>query len=416
KEFHFSHFDCSNLKANRVNGNQQPLLLGNRHKIIYRQSFSDFKLNIKLLVERHRDNNSALTFEEVFLSINLNLIQMLEFEYIFLSEFFKISSDNALNLIKNLFSETINLFLNTNMEAIELCGDVTALLISSNLIRILPTKIYHKIVNKLLIAYWRELEKLIWFQIKELLSLHITSLKNARYKSMSVKKAEISPITRRYGEFTSSVIFITNTMTFSTLQRDMIRNWFHLSFKNFNNIIINIAEYSFTKNQEILAYVYRICNIGMLRNTLRSVCGTDLGQPGFYEVVFVNEMFQNTVEVYSHFILTESIGYVLKFVDANESIASPTIPEDIRQKLRDINLKFKNDWDKILKGLKIKVLSRFSENDLSRDVMNNVFDSFLNYYHRLHKIVDKIQDETLNPVPMLHQMILEVKRIKSDMK
>ena len=74
--------------------------------------------------------------------------------------------------------------------------------------------------------------------------------------------------------------------------------------------------------------------------------------------------------------------------------------------------KYQRDWHLLLQSIKQSVSEVFSTKALVTDVSNGVFDYLLAYIHRLHKIIDSIGDSSLMPTPSLHQIVLEIKRMK----
>lgn len=317
------------------------------------------------------------------------------------------------SVFANLFSQTLDLFSKTNGKLISKNWDVLGLLISVNLIKLIQAQVHDSELYQALKSFWIDIEKQCWNQIKVILEWHLSSLENANVKKLTSKKLEINAITLRYSELASGLIFLSNCLAFTTLQRDMIKSWFRSSFKRFNNFLQKAAEITFPKNT-VKTYVYRITNIFALKTIMEAVGGSDLNGPSLYEVVYINEIFSNSIKVYAQQILEPQIGYLFQFVHANENTKTEFVTGMVKEKLKEINIKFKGEWLMLLKSIKASVIEVFQEDSLSSAVIGGVYDYFLSYVHRLHRIVDIIGDKTLVPVPSLHQLVLEIKRIRNE--
>ena len=218
-------------------------------------------------------------------------------------------------------------------------------------------------------------------------------------------------VTTKFIEVLPSCIYLVNTLEFTMTQRDLIKSWFQSCFKRVSALLKKVGEYSFKKST-LNSEIFYINNLHVIFLKMQEVGEVGRGYSAITEVVMIDEAYKSAIDKLSQVILERYVGYVLKFVDANENINLSPLPDQIRAKLLEINAKFKEEWNKSLTNLNISLKAIFPNQKTLADVQQRLFNSFLNYYHRLHKIVDKISDPNLTPQPSLHQMVIEIKRLK----
>ncbi|MES1905401.1 MAG: Vacuolar protein sorting-associated protein 52, partial [Paramarteilia canceri] len=422
-------------------GLQSSLSLGNRHLICESKQFIESALSIDDLMSKNYEG--SLYFEQVFKCLNSHLLIISEFEYGFLEEFLRVEKKSCAAVFSQLFDYSFEVFIKINKYIINKCGDIIGLMIAVHLIKILQTKAMHEGVYSNLEDYWSTIEKLIWTRIKSILEFHIKSLANANPKKYTAITMKPYYISVRYSEIACSIIYLINILEFTYLQREMIKSWFRSSFKKFDELVSQIAEKGYpTGHRRMLAFVFRVVNIGLVRSSMQAVnnksksavdksgisstISQNLGDYsdvndqnnantlGYYEMICINEVYTASINSFAHFILDKYVGYIFKFVEVNESINAVELPDKTKDKLREINSQFKKEWKEVLISIKLNVKATFSNQAVYDDVLGSVFEYFLSYYHRLHKIIFQINDKSLLPTPSLHQIILEIKTLKYD--
>ena len=117
----------------------------------------------------------------------------------------------------------------------------------------------------------------------------------------------------------------------------------------------------------IKTYVYRLCNISAMKTIMEAVGGRHAGHPGFYEVVYVNEIYSSNIKSYAQMILEPHVGYIFQFVHANENTKGDFISDEVKSKLKDINIKFKQYLIIFFKTDKPQIIYFFLHNSESKN-------------------------------------------------
>ncbi|KAM3596485.1 uncharacterized protein V6R79_015392 [Siganus canaliculatus] len=147
--------------------------------------------------------DSRYPYETLFRSQHYALLDNGCREFLFLSDFFMVAGNSALDLFNNIMGKTLSMFLKSMSTYVADCYDSIAVFLCIHIIlrfRAITAKRNIPALNK----YWDAVLELLWPRFELILEMNIHSIRNTDPQKLGVLDTRPHYITRRYAEFSSA--------------------------------------------------------------------------------------------------------------------------------------------------------------------------------------------------------------------
>ncbi|KAF3834379.1 hypothetical protein F7725_025583 [Dissostichus mawsoni] len=156
--------------------------------------------------------DSRYPYETLFRSQHYALLDNGCREFLFLSDFFMVTGNSALDLFNSIMGKTLSMFLKSMSTYVSDCYDSIAVFLCIHIIlrfRAITVKRTIPALEK----YWEAVLELLWPRFELILEMNIHSIRNTDPQKLGVLDTRPHYITRRYAEFSSAIVSINQTFT-----------------------------------------------------------------------------------------------------------------------------------------------------------------------------------------------------------
>lgn len=336
---------------------QSYLLVGERIKIL------EEKTNI-IIPHVSEEKKESFTFEVLFKSFNMLLVETALSEYLFLSDFFEDSS-----LFHEVFSKVIALLKKTTDIYLESSFDILGIFL---MLRIIEK--FEKKNVQVLNDYFEKVKLVLFSKFKIIIESNTKIIKG--YKIIDVSSFEIP---KKYGALASSIHLLNKD---STLKKtiEIIMESFTKSIET----LLNDVPLRETKKKLIyLINSYDIIIMMFIKNNL-----VDCPDAARF-----HNLFEESVNKYIEEELSQFVGDMVNFIKKNEYLVNANLsPEDKRKKIDTVVLEeivnvFQKDWKSYIKRMNDDVIASYSMNKTATIILKKVLTQMLLYYGRLNAII-----------------------------
>ncbi|KAG9300693.1 hypothetical protein G9A89_023491 [Geosiphon pyriformis] len=374
--------------------------LGDRIKTLYDQDAG------VILVHIAENNNQKYTFEAIFRSFNLTLIDNASSEYFFDVEFLSKDDDPALEVARDCFAEifdsTIKLGLATLKQYVDSSFDALGILLCIRLNTQFAEELQRRRVPALE-SYTNQIRMLLWPRFQAIMDMHVESVKKARSKFVT-KDAHPHYITRRYGEFAASILTLNEEYSDPILINSLSR------LRSEVTLMLNKMSGGFDDRKSRL--IFLINNYDLIITFLAEIGGKAVDS----EIAHFKELLNSKVGGFVEEELEPYFGGLIAFVKMAQE--AKDINELDPEMFERVSADFSATWRQSITSINSSVIQNFSNFKNGTAVLHAVLGQLIIYYTNFHNCLEmRMKDGTLRvrqqPVGVQAVMV-EIKRFRSN--
>ncbi|GMT32363.1 hypothetical protein PFISCL1PPCAC_23660 [Pristionchus fissidentatus] len=355
-----------------------------------------------------QEGGHKFQFESLFRSINFALVDHASHEYLFLTDFFLLSGQSAIDLHNKVLARSLTQLtrewddrISTNFDAISLyvciclCDKLQSLLKQRNV----PP----------LTVYWDAISNQLWVRFDQLMAMH-----NESVRVLDVKKlqppVDTRPhyIIRRYAELTCAFLVVTESCgkqvskkmeailesSEDAIEQLLLRFSSQLSAPRDKLIVlINNYDLILTIIDERVAHDNRVHQI-------------------------IHELMQKSIGEFVDVSLSPHFGPLISFVNeceplVNQQATNLLVRYNVR--LTSVIGSFSANWKRSIDAINGEIVKSFTNFKNGTNILQSAFTQLVNYYQRFSKIAqhDAFRDcPARQEMVNVHVIIVELKKYK----
>ncbi|XP_044028504.1 vacuolar protein sorting-associated protein 52 homolog isoform X2 [Siniperca chuatsi] len=348
--------------------------------------------------------DSRYPYEMLFRSQHYALLDNGCREFLFLSDFFMVAGNSALDLFNSIMGKTLSMFLKSMSTYVSDCYDSIAVFLCIHIIlrfRAITAKRNIPALDK----YWEAVLELLWPRFELILEMNIHSIRNTDPQKLGVLDTRPHYITRRYAEFSSAIVSINQT--FPNERTHTLLGQLLVEVENF--VLKMAAEFPSRRDQ----LIFLINNYDMMLSVLMERAADDSKEvEGFQQLLLART--QEFIEE----ILSPPFGGMIAFVKEAEALMEKGQLDRLKnEEARIIQLVrgFSSTWKQSVESMSQDVMRSFTNFKNGTSIIQGALTQLIQYYHGFHKILNQptfrslaVRSELIN----LHHLMVEVKKHK----
>ncbi|KAJ2901188.1 Vacuolar protein sorting-associated protein 52 [Coemansia aciculifera] len=327
--------------------------------------------------------NEKYTFEALFRSYSLALVDNATTEYEFIMQFFVspkarqriTGSDMARMVFSHIFDPSMRVGEHFLKAYLETTYDALGVLLCVRIMSQLTSELQRRQVP-VLDSYVNSMNMLLWPRFQAILDGHIESAKRlASYKSKSKIDTQPPAIVRRYAELASSLLRLNQGYNTHVVALSLARLRTEVQA-----YLTHVADGSSDKHASL---VFLINSYDLLL--------TVLYENGFSEreeeVSSWKQEFATTVMAFAESELEKHFGYLKQFVvDAERQSDIGQISADELGRTASV---FNGEWRGQISAINSSIIQSFSNFRTGTEILHVVLGQLIIYYTRFHSLYDK---------------------------
>ncbi|KAI1902344.1 hypothetical protein AGOR_G00043800 [Albula goreensis] len=343
-------------------------------------------------------------YETLFRSQHYALLDNGCREFLFLSDFFMVAGNSALDLFNCIMGKTLSMFLKSMSTYVSDCYDSIAIFLCIHIIlrfRAITAKRNIPALDK----YWEAVLELLWPRFEMILELNIQSIRNTDPQKLGLLDTRPHYITRRYAEFSSAIVSINQT--FPNERTNTLLGQLQVEVENF--VLKMAAEFPSRKDQ----LIFLINNYDMMLNVLTERAADDSKEvEGFQQLLLART--QEFIEE----ILSPPFGGMIAFVKESEALMEKGQLDRLKNdeaRITQLVRGFSSTWKQSVEALSQDVMRSFTNFKNGTGIIQGALTQLIQYYHGFHKVLSQptfrslaVRSELIN----LHHLMVEVKKHK----
>uniref|UniRef100_H3CBA5 Vacuolar protein sorting-associated protein 52 homolog n=1 Tax=Tetraodon nigroviridis TaxID=99883 RepID=H3CBA5_TETNG len=348
--------------------------------------------------------DSRYPYETLFRSQHYALLDNGCREFLFLSDFFMVVGNSALDLFNSIMGKTLSMFLKSMSTYVSDCYDSIAIFLCIHIIlrfRAITTKRDIPALNK----YWEAVLEMLWPRFELILEMNIHSIRNTDPQKLGVLDTRPHYITRRYAEFSSAIVSINQT--FPNERTNLLLGQLQVEVENF--VLKMAAEFPSRRDQ----LIFLINNYDMMLSVLMERAADDSKEvEGFQQLLLART--QEFIEE----ILSPPFGGMIAFVKEAEALMEKGQLERLRSeeaRITQLVRGFSSTWKQSVEAMSRDVMRSFTNFKNGTSIIQGALTQLIQYYHGFHKVLNQptfrslaVRSELIN----LHHLMVEVKKHK----
>ncbi|XP_062385136.1 vacuolar protein sorting-associated protein 52 homolog [Sardina pilchardus] len=343
-------------------------------------------------------------YETLFRSQHFALLDNGCREYLFLSDFFMVAGNSALDLFNCIMGKTLGMFLKNISTYASDCYDSIAVFLCIHIILRFKT-ITAKRNIPAMDKYWEAVLELLWPRFELILEMNIQSIRNTDPQKLGVLDTRPHYITRRYAEFSSAIVSINQT--FPNERTNALLAQLQVEVENF--VLKMAAEFPSRKDQ----LIFLINNYDMLLSVLMERAADDSKEvEGFQQLLLART--QEFIEE----ILSPPFGGMIAFVKESEALMERGQLDRLKNdeaRITQLVRGFSSTWKQSVEAMSQDVMRSFTNFKNGTSIIQGALTQLIQYYHGFHKVLSQptfrslaVRSELIN----LHHLMVEVKKHK----
>ncbi|XP_042601871.1 vacuolar protein sorting-associated protein 52 homolog [Cyprinus carpio] len=347
--------------------------------------------------------DSRYPYETLFRSQHYALLDNGCREFLFLSDFFMVAGNSALDLFNSIMGKTLSMFLKNLSTYLSDCYDSIAVFLCIHIIlrfRAITVKRNIPALDKL-----GAVLELLWPRFELILEMNIQSIRNTDPQKLGVLDTRPHYITRRYAEFSSAVVSINQT--FPNERTNALLGQLQVEVENF--VLKMAAEFPSRRDQ----LIFLINNYDMMLGVLMERAADDSKEvEGFQQLLLART--QEFIEE----ILSPPFGGMIAFVKESEALMEKGQLDKLRNdeaRITQLVRGFSSSWKQSVEALSQDVMRSFTNFKNGTSIIQGALTQLIQYYHGFHKVLSQptfrslaVRSELIN----LHHLMVEVKKHK----
>ncbi|KAG7225261.1 hypothetical protein INR49_014658 [Caranx melampygus] len=348
--------------------------------------------------------DSRYPYETLFRSQHYALLDNGCREYLFLSDFFMVAGNSALDLFNSIMGKTLGMFLKSMSTYVSDCYDSIAIFLCIHIIlrfRAITAKRNIPALDK----YWEAVLELLWPRFELILEMNIHSIRNTDPQKLGVLDTRPHYITRRYAEFSSAIVSINQT--FPNERTNALLGQLQVEVENF--VLKMAAEFPSRRDQ----LIFLINNYDMMLGVLMERAADDSKEvEGFQQLLLART--QEFIEE----ILSPPFGGMIAFVKEAEALMEKGQLDRLKNeeaRITQLVRGFSSTWKQSVESMSQDVMRSFTNFKNGTSIIQGALTQLIQYYHGFHKILNQptfrslaVRSELIN----LHHLMVEVKKHK----
>ncbi|KAI4900822.1 hypothetical protein NFI96_026832 [Prochilodus magdalenae] len=343
-------------------------------------------------------------YETLFRSQHYALLDNGCREFLFLSDFFMVTGNSALDLFNSVMGKTLSMFLKNMSTYVSDCYDSIAIFLCIHIIlrfKAITAKRNIPALDK----YWEAVLEMLWPRFELILEMNIQSIRNTDPQKLGVLDTRPHYITRRYAEFSSAIVSINQT--FPNERTNALLGQLQIEVENF--VLKMAAEFPSRKDQ----LIFLINNYDMMLGVLMERAADDSKEvEGFQQLLLART--QEFIEE----ILAPPFGGMITFVKESEALMEKGQLDKLKNdevRITQLVRGFSSTWKQLVEALSQDVMRSFTNFKNGTSIIQGALTQLIQYYHGFHKILSQptfrslaVRSELIN----LHHLMVEVKKHK----
>ncbi|MFH4978802.1 hypothetical protein AB6A40_005511 [Gnathostoma spinigerum] len=367
------------------------------------------ELNAPLIVPHAAQQiNERFQFESLFRSLQLALVDHASHEFLFITDFFMVTGQTALDLFGQVMSRSVACLMKFCEERIAANYDAISLYICLSLC----TKYTELMIERGIPAidgYWDSLIHMLWARFDTVMIAH-----NESVHMIDVKKMQPPPdtrphyIIRRYAEFTCALL-VCCQLSRKTVDPKLQR---YLS-KQQSEVERFLTLLSEQLPDAIDRIICLINNYDIILNILEErIVIESKEKTSFWELQ------QTKINEYVDLLLRPHFGAMITFVNECEPLIEQGHTQLLlryREKVTGIVRSFSVEWKRSIDAINSEVVRSFTNFKNGTNILQNAFTQLIQYYHRFSKVLshEAFSDcGVLRELVNIHHIMVEIKKYK----
>ncbi|XP_026995029.1 vacuolar protein sorting-associated protein 52 homolog [Tachysurus fulvidraco] len=348
--------------------------------------------------------DSRYPYETLFRSQHYALLDNGCREFLFLSDFFMVTGNSALDLFNSVMGKTLSMFLKNITTYVSDCYDSIAVFLCIHII-LRFKNITAKRNIPALDKYWEAVLEMLWPRFELILEMNIQSIRETDPQKLGVLDTRPHYITRRYAEFSSGIVSINQT--FPNERTNTLLGQLQIEVENF--VLKMAAEFPSRRDQ----LIFLINNYDMMLGVLMERAADDSKEvEGFQQLLLART--QEFIEE----ILAPPFGGMITFVKESEALMEKGQLDKLKNdevRVTQLVRGFSSTWKQSVEALSQEVMRSFTNFKNGTSIIQGALTQLIQYYHSFHKILSQptfrsfaVRSELIN----LHHLMVEVKKHK----
>ncbi|KAM9824191.1 vacuolar protein sorting-associated protein 52 homolog [Neosynchiropus ocellatus] len=343
-------------------------------------------------------------YETLFRSQHFALLDNSCREFLFLSDFFMVTGNAALDLFNCIMGRTLGMFLKSMSSYVSDCYDSIAIFLCIHIVLRFKSITAQRNVPAL-DKYWETVLELLWPRFELILEMNINSIRNTDPQKLGVLDTRPHYITRRYAEFSSAIVSINQT--FPNERTNTLLGQLQVEVENF--VLKMAAEFPSRRDQ----LIFLINNYDMMLSVLMERATDDSK-----EVESFRQLLEARTQEFIEEILSPPFGGMIAFVKEAEGLMERGHLERLRNdeaRITQLVRGFSATWKSSVELMSQDVMRSFTNFKNGTSIIQGALTQLIQYYHSFHKVLNQPQFRSLavrSELINLHHLMVEVKKHK----
>uniref|UniRef100_A0A8K9VDJ4 Vacuolar protein sorting-associated protein 52 homolog n=1 Tax=Oncorhynchus mykiss TaxID=8022 RepID=A0A8K9VDJ4_ONCMY len=335
-------------------------------------------------------------YETLFRSQHYALLDNGCREFLFLSDFFMVAGNSALDLFNSVMGKTLSLFLKSMSTYVSDCYDSIAVFLCIHIILR-----FRAITNKRTIPaldkYWDAVLELLWPRFELILEMNIQSIRNTDPQKLGVLDTRPHYRANPHPPWPTSGTQLNNNL----------KNSKTVEVENF--VLKMAAEFPSRRDQ----LIFLINNYDMMLSVLMERAADDSK-----EVEGFQQLLQARSQEFIEEILSSPFGGMIAFVKESEALTEKGQLDRLKNdeaRITQLVRGFSSTWKQSVEALSQDVMRSFTNFKNGTGIIQGALTQLIQYYHGFHKVLAQptfrslaVRSELIN----LHHLMVEVKKHK----
>ncbi|XP_065919051.1 vacuolar protein sorting-associated protein 52 homolog isoform X2 [Dysidea avara] len=359
-----------------------------------------------IVIPHAQKNEKKYSYEQLFRSVHYALMDNACREYLFIADFFSLTSAAAQEMFDSIFTKTQAFLLKHTESYMESCFDTIGIFLCIH-INFRYQAIMQRRNLTCLEIFSDHLLAVMWPRFHHVVELNIKSVRDCNTQKLGTIDTRPHYITRRYAEFSAALVSIN-----SSQQDEKVTTCLAALQAEVESFILRMAA-EFQQRKEQL--IFLINNYDMLLSVL-----AEHTSEGSKEVVSFQGLLNARTQEYIEEVLAPFFGGMISFVKDNEGYLErgETRKINVNEKhIHQIVKGFSSDWKKALDLINQDIMRTFTNFKNGTAILQGALMQLIQYYHRFTKLLSQspfkelgVKGDLIN----IHHVMVEVKKYRAN--
>ena len=359
-------------------------------------------------------NGDKYSYEMIFRSIISHLVDAATNEYVFGRQFFKEYGQD--DYWHSIFGKTLSLVLEQLENYLFNCHDAIAILLMIKLTHYYKRMVKARHIEKVMEPFLDRMTNLLWPRLKMVIDSHLRSIRGANSKKLGAGDIHAHLVSRRYAEFTCSILLIlnrggkvtdeihvndstTNTqgksdkLSHRGIAGDMLVNDLDVMVEEMVLLLKRLSDVHPSNKKRVIFMINNLDSIITIFKE-RRVSGKEMNR--------FSELLVQQRELFVEEELLQTFSKMIAFVQQTEThmsgISAPrgargvAAPADVVNPdvVESLVHEFASNWKSGIEQINRNVLSYFSNFRNGMEILKQVLTQLLLYYTRFQDVIRKV--------------------------